>query len=115
MTDWIKRLFGKPTVRRVTLYSGLTLKDWQSSETRTKWARQMFHDPMFRDMLEVLRNESPKSAGMLTESNALVQLGVVNGYQACLDIFHALPLSAPVSAEFIEPDYGAADKEEAES
>lgn len=73
----------------VTHHGTITLQNWQESETRAKWAEDMFKTQMGRDMLSVLRNECPSPIPH-TIDQAAIYGAMASGYRQCLQVMLSL-------------------------
>lgn len=88
---------------------GLSLDQWQKDDELVKLAKEVHANVAFRAMLDVLRTESPSGWVLkgVSDSDRLVQLGRIEGYQMALNNIDALakrtPVKAPLEATF-EPE-----------
>lgn len=89
---------------------GLSLKQWQTDDELVKLAKELSASTIFLAMLDVLRTESPGGWVLLkglSDSDRLVQLGRIEGYQMALNNIDALsnriPVRVPLEATF-EPE-----------
>lgn len=104
-----------PTVRRqvVGSWNGMTFALWQTSPEHIKWAQDLFKQEKFRDLLAVLSNACPTFAAQsLDNTQALVHLGRVLGFQDLFRVLLALPrmpeqVVEDLHADYSEPDSGA--------
>lgn len=72
----------------------LRLKDWQASEMLVNDMNQLRLSPVFRTMLEVLRNESPVNLGLpitgVSIDDRISHACRIEGYQMCLNTIDAM-------------------------
>lgn len=88
---------------------GLSLERWQTDDNLVKLAKEVHANQTFMAMLDVLRTESPSGWVLkgVTDSDRLVQLGRIEGYQMALNNIDALsnriPVRVPLESTF-EPE-----------
>lgn len=108
---WKERLTGQiaaPPAAHVGSWSGMTEAHWQSSNDHINYARDLFTQPKFRDLLSVLSNSRPRPINRgITETEASIMLGIYQGYDALLGLLLRLPQYPQPVAEEVPATYGA--------
>lgn len=91
----------------------MLLAEWLKNKTLVKAARQIFESDTFRQMREVLEAESPLRQSLPslgpTSDDRSHRLGMIEGYQLCLNNLRQLavmppPLPKPLESTFENPD-----------
>lgn len=72
-----------------------------------------FKKPIFQHVLTILVHHRPRGFPMrgqqVSDTQAAIELGRVEGYNNCLDLFLSLANPPAVNQEPIESDYGVSD------
>lgn len=97
----LKKLFGRrpnlqPQVVPVFKWTGLRLTDWVNDPDRVEFARKLFEDQNFRDIITILHNEHP------VDERA-------EGYRTAIHLLYALTQKPTNDYGTNEPDWGAED------
>ena len=99
---------------------GLSLEQWQTDDELVKLAKELHANPTFRAVMDVLRTESPSGWVLkgVSDSDRLVQLGRIEGYQMALNNICALEnrkaVKVPLEATF-EPEEQPPEQPEPET
>jgi hypothetical protein len=97
---------------QVVRSSDLTLEQWRKSEGLVSSLLALAKTPVFKTMMDVLRNESPVNLGLpklgVQPTDRIVHQAQVEGYHLCLNNIEAMatvgPQSTTVEATFEDPD-----------
>lgn len=111
LTPW-QRIIGhapdpKPPEKVVGSYNGFDMDRWQASPEHINYARQLFAQPLFRDLLAVLANSRPNTAGL--HIDAARALGWVEGYEMLMSRLLSLTLVPTPEQEEVKADYSAGE------
>ena len=91
-------------IRRLS--SRLRAFEWRSEQSLVTQAREIFNNPQFQAMLDVVKNESPHNfayGGVTLDERAVIQARI-EGYQLCINNLESLG-SFQKPKEEIEPTY----------
>jgi hypothetical protein len=114
--SWKQRLLGTvelpapPTPASTTIgsWNGMTHTQWLSSPDHIHYARTLFTQPLFRDLLAVLTNSRPRPVVRgITDTEAAVLLGIQQGYDTLLGLLLSLPTLPHEQPEEVPATYGA--------
>lgn len=102
----------QPVTVQVVRSSDLTLDQWRKSEALVSSLLALTKSPVFKTMMDVLRNESPVNLGLpklgVQPTDRIVHQAQVEGYHLCLNNIEAMATpgaqSSTVEATFEDPD-----------
>jgi hypothetical protein len=90
-------------------FTGLTLEQWRSDVPHLRWAQR---EPIFREILSVIQNESYLALAPLDKVTENRMLGRAEGYAMALEVLRAMAVKIEKPIPQIEPTYEAeTDKE----
>ena len=112
---WKQRLTGtapspqppSPPPPAIGSWSGMQLRHWHHSDPHIAYARDLFQQPHFRDLLAVLINSRPRSHISDSPTEAAIQLGIQQGWDMLLGLLLSMPELPPTPAEEVPATYGA--------
>lgn len=91
-------------------FSAWSLPLWRASADHIAYARDLFTQPKFRDLLAVLHNLRCESAPVaVTDTQAAILLGQRQGYDQMLGALLALTEFPETPKGEVESDYGAGE------
>jgi len=105
-----------PTLNvQVVRSSDLTLEQWRKSESLISGLLTLSKTPIFKTMMDVLRNESPVNLGLpklgVQPTDRIVHQAQVEGYHLCLNNIEAMVTkgleSQHIEATFLDPEQPA--------
>lgn len=91
-------------------WSGMTLERWRASSAHVQYARDLWQQPLFRDLLMALINSRPRPVSAdISPTAANILLGVNQGYDLLLGQIFQLPSFADEDPAPVEATYGQED------
>lgn len=116
MLRWLR----SQTKKQVPIYifqpTGMTLERWQSSSLYTAEARRLFADRTFQDIFSLLTNHRPQGYPVrgqdVSDTQALIELGRIEGYNDCLRLIVSLAQLPPKMREPLEATFEPPEKED---
>ncbi len=86
----------------------MTLDHWQLSRPHIDFARELFNQPMFRDLMAVLSNARPRAmASDANATTAAIALGRREGFDMLFGILLHLAEYPPAPIPEVPASYGA--------
>lgn len=104
------RLFKKPVKVHAIFPDGYTLEEWRANKSLPEMLRKILEEPTMRHAFSVLYNRVPSGfpirGDQVSDIQAAVELGRVNGYMECLSLLKSLAITPHINTE-VEQTYGA--------
>lgn len=85
-------------------WTGMTLARWRESEEHVAFAAELFRDPRFMRMLEVLWSQLPL-APLAQGTDYAAQVGRLQGYREAIAVLLELPVAPAPTVGEIDVDY----------
>jgi hypothetical protein len=88
-------------------YARLSLADWCASPERVAFAAELFHQPLFLDLVGVLANVRVVHLGTLDATTAAFLLGARSGQDQVITALLKAATPQPALPQELSADYGA--------
>ena len=97
-----------PSPTTIGTWNGMHLTHWQASNDHINYARDLFTQPKFRDLLAVLTNSRPRPVTRgISDTEAAISLGIYQGYDLLLGTLLTLPTYPTEAPEEVQATYGS--------